>query len=177
MAIELFKGTSQWEIGEGVDKLTITRDQQGEDAILEPMLETSDLKSLASSMAVDYIQTGAGMKATLTIADMSIKLAVLALCYNSTVITSTTKSKAIVKDLAGTKSVGRKIIIKPYDGLIPSTDANTWITIPNAKIINLDGTSLAFGLQTQQMLKINFMAVPDDDGVKFILGDETAVGT
>lgn len=170
----LFMGTSQWIIDPSGANITINRDQQGEDAVVEPMLTTQPLMSLASSDPSDYIQTAVGMKATLTIADIDLKNQILALCTSTTVVTNTTKKKVVAKDLAGTKSVPKKIIIKPYDGLLPSTDANSWITIPRAIITDLQGASLAFGIKTQQMIKISFQSTPDNDGVKFILGDETA---
>ncbi len=172
----LFKGSAQVIIDPGGLNLVINRDQQMSDLTIEPTLTTSPLNSLASSDPVDYIQTAVSVKATLSITDMDIKNQIFALCIKSNVVADGAKRKVVAYDQAGTKSLGRKIIIKPYDGLLPSSDANTWFTIPNAKITDQSGTSLAYGLQTQQEIKVSFMAVPDATGVKYILGDETAVG-
>ena len=172
----LFKGAAQIIIDPGGLNLTINRDQQSSDLTIEPTLTTSPLNSLASSDPVDYIQTAVSVKITIGIADMDIKAQILAMCCKATVAVDGAKRKVVAYDQAGTRSIGRKIIIKPYDGLLPSSNANDWFTIPNGKITDLSGTSLAYGLQTQQEIKVSFMAVPDSTGAKYIVGDETAAG-
>ena len=50
---------------------------------------------------------------------------------------------------------------------------NTWVTFPNGALTSINGTNLAFGLQTQQELKVTITSLPDSNGVRMIFGDET----
>lgn len=174
----LLKAPAQIIIDPAGLNIIISRDQQLGDLAVNPMLDTSPLNSQASSQPMDYIQTGVSLAVDVSIADMDLKLQLFSIAYNTSVVVdgvTPTKKKVLISDLAGAKPQGRKVIIKPYAGLLVDTDANTWITMPNAKIVSLEGTNINYGLTTQQSMVFRFVSCPDVNGVKAILGDETAI--
>lgn len=174
------KGPAEWIItpASGGAAITINRDQQLEDAVLEPLVTTTDVRSQGSSEPIELFQTGTAIRAMLSLADLEIADRLLALAVQAQVVTTGTganlRKKTVARDLAGSPALGAKVVIKPYIGLLPSTDPNTWVTIPNAKVQDLSGSSLAFGLQTQQQMKFSFLSLPfGPTSIKWILGDET----
>lgn len=175
MPIVLFKGPAQVQIDPDGVNIVVSRDQQLNELTITPILDTTPLNSQGSSQPLAYIQTGTGIQFDLSVADMDLKLTLLALAMNTTVVGSGAAKKVEQKDLAGVKVQGKKVLIKPYDGLLPSADANSWITIPSAQISALDGTTLTYGLTTQQEIRLRFMGMPDVTGIKAIYGDTTAV--
>jgi len=165
-------GPSQIEIGTGVDKITITNDQQMNDATLRIERDEFTLKDQSSSKPVGYIKTGIEGKLEISIADISAQQ--IALLFGVPIQSDTdtvnsviyTMRKVEVTDQAGTQITGQKVVLKPYPIL---SDPGT--TAPTTTSIN--GTNLAFGLQTQQELKVTLTSLPDSSGVRIIFGDET----
>lgn len=47
----------------------------------------------------------------------------------------------------------------------------SWVTFPCGSLTDINGTNLAYGLQTQQELKLTITSLPEDDGVRMIFGD------
>ncbi|MDJ0506591.1 MAG: hypothetical protein PX635_15340 [Nostocales cyanobacterium LE14-WE12] len=205
-------GPSQIEIGTGVDKITITNDQQMNDATLRIERDEFTLKDQSSSKPVGYIKTGIEGKLEISIADISAQQ--IALLFGVPIQSDTdtvnsviyTMRKVEVTDQAGTQITGQKVVLKPYPILSdPGTTApttttynnktygtvqlaedafdadvaaykawvNNWVTFPNGALTSINGTNLAFGLQTQQELKVTLTSLPDSSGVRIIFGDET----
>lgn len=205
-------GPSQIEIGTGVDKITITNDQQMNDATLRIERDEFTLKDQSSSKSVGYIKTGIEAKLEISIADISAQQ--IALLFGVPIQSDTdtvnsviyTMRKVEVTDQAGTQITGQKVVLKPYPILSdPGTTApttttynnktygtvqlaedafdadvaaykawvNNWVTFPNGALTSINGTNLAFGLQTQQELKVTLTSLPDSSGVRIIFGDET----
>lgn len=52
---------------------------------------------------------------------------------------------------------------------------NSWVTFPCGALTDINGTNLAYGLNTQQELKLMITSLPDTDGTRIIFGDETVV--
>ena len=48
---------------------------------------------------------------------------------------------------------------------------NSWVTFPCGALTDINGTNLAYGLQTQQELKLTITSLPEDDGTRMIFGD------
>ncbi|MFZ7945661.1 hypothetical protein [Neobacillus sp. 19] len=93
---------------------------------------------------------------------------------NSTYVTgSGGKEKLEVRASAGLNllDTAKKLVIKPTD---PSATANDWITIPIAGAI-VDH-NYAYDSDNERITPVTFVAYPDidDDGLLFIMGDETA---
>lgn len=87
-----------------------------------------------------------------------------------------TKKKIEFQDLTGLRLPKQQVLIRPYDGTLPTTNRNDWLTFLNAGIeTNLSAT---FGKETQVEYKITFTAYPDPvTRVKVVRGDITAVST
>ena len=207
-------GPSQIEIGTGGDKITITNDQQMNDATLRIERDEFTLKDQSSSKPVGYIKTGIEGKLEISIADISAQQ--IALLFGVPIQSDTdtvntvnyTMRKVEVTDQAGTQITGQKVVLKPYPILSdPGTTApttttyngktygtvqlaedafdadvaaykawvNNWVTFPNGALTSINGTNLAFGLQTQQELKVTLTSLPNSSGVRIIFGDETVV--
>lgn len=205
-------GPSQIEIGTGGDKITITNDQQMNDATLRIERDEFTLKDQSSSKPVGYIKTGIEGKLEISIADISAQQ--IALLFGVPIQSDTdtvntvsyTMRKVSVTDQAGTQITGQKVVLKPYPILAdPGTTApttttyngkvygsvqlaedafdadvaaykawvNNWVTFPNGALTSINGTNLAFGLQTQQELKVTLTSLPNSSGVRIIFGDET----
>ena len=49
----------------------------------------------------------------------------------------------------------------------------TWVTFPCGALTDINGTNLAYGLSTQQELKLMITSLPDNNGTRIIFGDET----
>lgn len=47
----------------------------------------------------------------------------------------------------------------------------TWITFPCGALTDINGSNLAYGLNTQQELKLMITSLPDANGVRIIFGD------
>lgn len=207
-------GPSLIEIGTGGDKITITNDQQMNDATLRIERDEFTLKDQSSSKPVGYIKTGIEGKLEISISDISAQQ--IALLFGVPLESDTdtvnnvnyTMRKVAVTDQAGTLITGQKVVLKPYPVLTdPGTTAptsttykgktygsvalaedafdadvaaykawvNNWVTFPNGALTSINGTNLAFGLQTQQELKVTLTSLPDSFGVRIIFGDETVV--
>lgn len=205
-------GPAQIEIGTGSDKITLTNDQQMNDASLRVERDEFSLRDQSSSKSVGYIKTGIEGKLEISIADISAQQ--IALLFGVPLETGTdtvnginyTMRKVAVTDQAGTLITGKKVVLKPYPILTnPGTDppttttyngktyasvqlaedafdadvaaykawVNTWVTFPNGALTSINGTNLAFGLQTQQELRVTLTSLPDNEGVRMIFGDET----
>ncbi len=158
----------------GTTPFVIDKDDQVEDASVSVELDIFELMSLASSRPQGIIRTGAHARLTVVFADMSRLLEMMAMLYDATVVTSTTKRRVTVTDGAGAEIPNRKVLVKPYIGELPDPNANNWLTFPAAKIVDLSGSNLAYGLRTQQRLSVAFDAFRDSNGNKLIIGDETA---
>lgn len=52
---------------------------------------------------------------------------------------------------------------------------STWVTFPCGSLTDISGTNLAYGLQTQQEIKLTITSLPDDTGERIIFGDTTVV--
>lgn len=50
----------------------------------------------------------------------------------------------------------------------------TFVTFPCGALTDINGTNLAYGLNTQQELKLMITSLPDINGDRIIFGDETA---
>jgi len=131
-------GPSQIEIGTGVDKITITNDQQMNDATLRIERDEFTLKDQSSSKPVGYIKTGIEGKLEISIADISAQQ--IALLFGVPIQSDTdtvnsviyTMRKVEVTDQAGTQITGQKVVLKPYPILSdPGTTAPTTTTYNN----------------------------------------------
>ena len=47
------------------------------------------------------------------------------------------------------------------------------VVFPNGALTDINGTNLAFGLSTQQELKLMITSLPDEKGARMVFGDET----
>jgi len=173
MAIH-FAAPAQIVIDPAGTPFTIAKDDQLEDCVVSVDKDVFELRSLASSRPQDVIQTGMNVRLTVVFADMARRLEAMALMFGTTVVTATTKRRVTLADNAGAAIPGKKIVIKPYNGELVSTDANSWITLTNAKLVDTSGSNLAYGLATQQRLSLTFDAFRDGTGNKVVFGDETA---
>ena len=50
---------------------------------------------------------------------------------------------------------------------------NSRVVFPNGALTDINGTNLAFGLSTQQELKLMITSLPDEKGARMVFGDET----
>lgn len=175
MAI-LDAGPAEFTIGEGVGAIIITRDQQLADATLTINRPTLSLVNQASVEPSDMIRTGLSGGWAISISDWTLDK--IALAFGTTVITdavTATKKKVVLTDRGGCKAPRLKVVAKPYDCDLATTDKTRWITFPSAALITTDAFTTAFGLQTQRSFSIGIMAFPDPvTGARVIMGDETA---
>lgn len=170
-----YAGAAQLTIDPDGTPLIIDKDEQLEGIVVSLEKDVFELRAQSSSRPEDYIQTGVGLTVDVSIADSSQLIDLIALAYGGTVVVNGGKRKIDVSDNAGLGIGGKKLLIKPYNGETPSTNANTWITIYNAKLIDLSGTELAYNISTQQQIRFRFMACrPAAGTVKFTIGDTTA---
>lgn len=93
---------------------------------------------------------------------------------NSTLVKDATdpdKMKLTVNAQSGFDmlSVAQKLVIKPLD---PSATPNEWVTIPIAS--PRADIEFTYDADNERVANITFEAYPDENGVLFILGDETA---
>jgi hypothetical protein len=88
--------------------------------------------------------------------------------------TDSTKKKLVVKSQSGYDLLkdAKKLVIKPTD---PTTTANDWVTLPLA-VASAD-PEYTYDSDNERIANITFVGYPDldNDGVLYILGDETAV--
>jgi hypothetical protein len=121
---------------------------------------------------VDEYITGTVPVITGRLADIS--LSNLAFTLKTTVVTDTTKQKVEVIPHAGTSLMvnGVKLVIKPYDAGVPTTNANRWITLPKAGI--RVAAKLQYDNTNQRVIEFTATGYPDDDGNVLVFGDETA---
>lgn len=93
---------------------------------------------------------------------------------NATLVTDSTdqtKKKIQINANAGfdLTQLAKKLVIKPTD---PSATPNDWITIPLA--IPTTDIEYTYDTDNERVAKITFEAIPDTNGLLFIIGDETA---
>jgi hypothetical protein len=93
-----------------------------------------------------------------------------------TVNTDQTKRKLEYGDLTGLRVPKRKILLKPYEGFLPTTVKDDWFTFLYAGIET--EASLSFGKTTQSGYNMIIVAYPDPvTGMKIVRGDILATGT
>jgi hypothetical protein len=205
-------GPALIEIGEGASKITLTNDDQLNDAVIMIERDEFQLKSQISSKPVGYIKVGIEPKLEVSVAEVTA--AQISLLFGTPLITSTdtvnsvnyTMTKTEVTDQAGQLITGQKVVIKPYPIVAdPGTTAPTtatyngktyasvqaaedafdndvslykaWlnqlIEFPNGALTSVNGSRLAFGLQTQQELKLTITGLPGVGGVRMVYGDNS----
>ncbi len=128
-------GPALIEIGEGASKITLTNDDQLNDAVIMIERDEFQLKSQISSKPVGYIKTGIETKLEVSIAE--IDASQIALLFGTPLVTATdtvnsvnyTMTKTEVTDQAGQLITGQKVVIKPYPIVAdPGTTAPTTTT-------------------------------------------------
>lgn len=137
---------------------------------------TADLKSdQYGTEPEDQAITGHGAEITVPLADYSIENLAIALG-------KTVKTLGLDKGIKGGSVVGtlrsslaKSLLIKKYvDGQI-SGDENDWIRFPKAAP---GGTfTVSFDGENQRIIETPFRAFPDDNGVLYYIGSETAAET
>jgi hypothetical protein len=86
-----------------------------------------------------------------------------------------TKRKLEYGDLTGLRVPKRKILLKPYEGFLPTEAKDDWFTILNGGIET--EASLAFGKTTQSAYNMVIVGYPDPvTGMKIVRGDLSATG-
>jgi len=171
---EVFGGPAQLTINpSGPNPIVLNREDQLDDMRVSLEKDVFELRSLQSSRPVMYIQTGVEMSIEVSVADITVtrKIALLKLAFEGGVEAGLTPNRTFsVTDNAGAAITGVRLLIKPYDGGAVSTVTEDFITVPNAKLIDVSGTEFAYGLSTQQQMRVRFIAAPDATGIKFALG-------
>ena len=136
--------------------------------------DSADLKTDQNgTQPVDTVITGVAATVECNLADISLEK--FAFAHKTSVITDGTKQKVVIIPNIGMslRDNSKKLVIKPYVDGVVSTDANTWYTFNKAAIKAEEEVS--YDSSTQRVIKVTFMAFPDDNGNVAILGDETAV--
>jgi hypothetical protein len=123
-------------------------------------------------------QTVTGQKASVSVPLAENSLDILALALNQT-------KKALLTDegIAGVNVVGTKmketkaqsLLLKKYVGGIPSEDPADWLRFPAAAPSGKFDYS--YSKDKQRIITVDFVAFPDDDGILYYFGDETAAVT
>lgn len=118
--------------------------------------------------------------AVVRLAEITIENLALAI-PNSVLITdsvTSTKKKLSIRAVAGTTLMAQaqKFVFKPIDPTtgVPSTDENTWVTIP--KGVPLGATTLSYKKGEQRVIELTIRCLPDpaNNYESVIYGDATA---
>ena len=138
--------------------------------------DSAELKSdQTGTKPVDEVITG--VEATIECNLAEITLENFAFIHKTTVITDSTtatKKKVVITPNLGMslRNNAKKLVVKPYKDGVVSTDPNDWFTFPMASVKAAE--ELTYDASTQRVLKVTFVAFPDNNGQVAIVGDETA---
>ena len=123
----------------------------------------------------DQVITGHGAVITIPMADYS--LANLATALHKTVANLAGAEGILGDSVVGTKlsTFAESLLLKKYvDGEV-SSDTEDWIRFPKAAATG--NPEIIFDGSTQRIISSDFRAFPDDDGILYFIGDETAAET
>ncbi len=142
---------------------------------LEDML--MELKTQASDAAADKILTGLNVKVEISVGEMNLEFfrrATNPMRYVQDTV-DPLKRKIEYGDLTGLRVPKFQVLLKLYEGGIPTTNRDNWFTLLNAGIETMATLTLS---KTDQMeYKMTIVGYPDPvTGVKIIRGDITAEG-
>ena len=121
-----------------------------------------------------------GISVSISAALSDISLDHLATLFKTTKVTDATdptKEKVVVSSTVNKSlaSNGKKLVLKPIIDGVATSDANLWITFPNA---NFKVTaSAAFNSSDQRVYAFEAKAYPDSNNQVIIFGDETATAS
>lgn len=159
-------------------EFAINRENQLNDATLTMSDMFKEHMTQESAAAADKSFTGFEAKLEISVAEFDIEFFRRATNPARYIVDTVdpTKKKVEYQDLTGLRLPKQQVLIRPYDGTLPTTNRNDWLTFLSAGV----ETSLtaAFGKETQLEYKITFTAFPDPvTRVKVVRGDITAVAT
>jgi hypothetical protein len=165
-------------IGTGATEFIIAREHQLEDATLTMNDMMADHMSQESGAPIDKSFTGFEANLELSIGDVGFDFFRRATNPGRYTIDTTTPTKRKLEygDLTGLRVPKDKVLIKLYEGLLPTTNTDNWYTFLNAGFeVEM---SLAFGRETQTAYTMRIVAYPDPvTRYKVLRGDATATGT
>ena len=136
-----------------------------------------ELKTQASDAPADKFFTGFNAKLEISIAEMDIEFFRRATNPMRYVVDTVDPSKRKIEygDLTGLRVPKFQVLLKLYEGGIPTTNRDNWFTFLNAGIETM--ATLTMSKTDQMEYKTTIVAYPDPvTGIKVIRGDITANG-
>lgn len=162
----------------GATEFIISREHQLEDATLVMNDMMSDHQSQESGAAIDKSFTGFEANLELSIGEVGLDFFRRATNPGRYTVNTTTPTqrKLDYGDLTGLRVPKKRVLLKLYEGLLPTTNTDLWFTFLHAGFeVEM---SLAFGRETQTAYTMRIVAYPDPaTRYKVIRGDVSTVGT
>lgn len=160
------------------NEFIIAREHQLDDATFVMNDMMADHMSLESSAAIDKSFTGLEASLELSIGEVGFDFFRKATNPGRYTVNTTTPTlrKLDYTDLTGLRVPKKKVLIKLYEGILPTTNTDNWFTFLSAGFeVEM---SLGFGRETQTAYTMRIVAYPDPTTrFKVIRGDVTASGS
>ena len=160
------------------DEFVIAREHQLADATLTMNDMMADHMSQESGAPIDKSFTGFEANLEVSIGEVGFDFFRRATNPGRYTVNATTPSlrKLEFGDLTGLRVPKKPVLIKLYDGLLPTTNKDNWFTFLNAGFeVEM---SLSFGRETQTAYTMRIVAYPDPTTrYKVVRGDTAATGT